>query len=144
MSVFNEPRINIIFTFETNTQISFEKLVDDKDYKFSRYNFFLTNYLLYKNKTIDAKKVIEDSRKEYNSNLLIKQTEIFLLNNKNEKIKNFFSCKNPQDPLAEFFYVIANLYSSEEDYRLSNFYLRKEKFLDKNLIIYNLLHSRTN
>ena len=45
---------------QDKTQISFEKLVDHKDYKFSRYNFFLTNYLLYKNKTADAKKVIEE------------------------------------------------------------------------------------
>ena len=119
---------------QDKTQISFEKLVNDKDYKFSRYNFFLTNYLLYKNKTIDAKKVIEDSRKEYNSNLLIKQTEIFLLNNKNEKIKYLFNCKDPKDPLAEFFYAIANLHASERDYKLSNFYLKISLFLNKKFL----------
>ena len=119
---------------QDKTQISFEKLVDHKDYKFSRYNFFLTNYLLYKNKTVDAKKVIEDSGKEYNSNLLIKQTEIFLLNNNNEKIKDFFNCKNPKDPLAEFFYAIANLHASERDYKLSNFYLKISLFLNKKFL----------
>ena len=32
------------------TQKSFEELIQDKDYNFSRYNFFLTNYLLSKKK----------------------------------------------------------------------------------------------
>ena len=50
-----------------------------KDYNFSRYNFFLTNYLLFKNKTTEAKKVITNNRKEYNSNLLIKQTDRFFI-----------------------------------------------------------------
>ena len=62
--------------------------------------------------------------------MLIRQTEFFLQNDENEKIKNFFNCKNPNDPLAEFFYVIANLYSSEKDYRLSNFYLKISLFLN--------------
>ena len=56
--------------------------------------------------------------------------ENFLLNNKNEKIKNIFNCKNPNDSIAEFFYVIANLYSSEKSYKLSNFYMKLSIFLN--------------
>tara|TARA_Y100000590_G_scaffold58459_1_gene61795 strand:+ start:464 stop:2173 length:1710 start_codon:yes stop_codon:yes gene_type:complete len=115
---------------DSQTKKSFEKLINDEDYNFSRYNFFLTNYLLFNNKTKEAEKVITNSRKEYNSNLLIKQTENFLLNGKSKKIKNFFNCKNPNDSLAEFFYVIANLYASESDYQLSNFYLKLSIFLN--------------
>jgi len=121
--------------FDTNETLSFfEKLVQDKDYNFSRYNFFLANYLLFKNKTIEAEKVIANSREEYNSNLLIKQTEDFLLNNQNKKIKNFFNCQNPKDSLAEFFYIMANLYSSEKKYRLSNFYLKISFYLNNKFI----------
>ena len=117
--------------FDSNdTQKSLEELIENENYNFSRYNFFLVNYLLSKNKTIEAKKIIQNSRKKYSSNLLIRQTEFFLQNDENEKIKNFFNCKNPNDPLAEFFYVIANLYSSEKDYRLSNFYLKISLFLN--------------
>ena len=58
----------------------------------------------------------------------------FFLNNKNKKIINFFNCKNPKDSLAEFFYVMANLYSSEKDYRLSNFYLKISLFLNNNFL----------
>ena len=83
---------------------------------------------------MEAKKVIENSRKEYNSNLLIKQTENFFLNDENEKVKNFFNCKNPNDSLAEFFYVIANLYASEKDYKLSNFYIKISLFLNNKFL----------
>jgi len=115
---------------DPQTKKSFEKLINDKDYNFSRYSFFLANYLLFNNKIKEAEKVIANSRKEYNSNLLIKQSEIFFLNNESEKIKFFFNCKNPNNSLAEFFYVIANLYSGEKEYKLSNFYLKLSIFLN--------------
>ena len=115
---------------DSKTQKSLEELIADEDYNFSRYNFFLINYLLSKNKTKEAKTTIQNSRKKYSSNLLLKQTENLFLNNENKKIRNFFNCKNPKDSLAEFFYVIANLYSSERDYQLSNFYLKISLFLN--------------
>ena len=120
---------------EAQTTKSFEKLINAKDYNFSRYNFFLANYLLFNNKTIEAKKIIKNSRKKYNSNLLIKQTESFFLNHEYEKVKNFFNCKNPKDSLGEFFYVIANLYSSENNYQLSNFYMKISLFLNNKFLM---------
>ena len=66
--------------------------------------------------------------------MLIEETEVFLKEGKNEKIKNFFNCRNPNDSLAEFFYVIANLYSSEKDYQLSNFYLKISLFLNNKFL----------
>jgi len=123
-----------------DTHKFYEEIIQDKDYNFSRYNFFLVNYFLFNNENIKAKKIIKKARKKYNSNLLLKETEIFLLNHKNDKIKSFFNCKNPKDPLAEFFYIIANLYSSEKDYKLSNFYLKislllNEKFSTNNALL---------
>ena len=120
---------------DAQTTKSFEKLIHDKDYNFSRYNFFLANYLLFNNKTIEAKKIIKNSRKKYNSNLLIKQTERFFLNHEYEKVKNFFNCKNPKDSLGEFFYVIANLHSSKNDYQLSNFYMKISLFLNNKFLM---------
>ena len=117
-----------------DTQIIFDEIIQDKNYNFSRYNFFLINYFLYKDKITDAEKIIKSSREKHDSNLLIKQTENFFLNNENKKIKSFFNCQNPKDPLAEFFYVIANLYSSEKDYRLSNFYLKISLFLNNKFL----------
>jgi len=117
-----------------NTQKSFENLENNKRYNFSRYNFFLVNYLLSKNKNNEALIVIKNSRKKYNSNILIKQTEEFILNNKNKKIKSFFDCKNLNDNLAEFFYVMANFYSNDQNYKLSNFYLKISLFLNNRFL----------
>ena len=123
----------------SDTENSFEEIIQDKNYNFSRYNFFLANYYLFKNKNVEAKKIIKNAREKYNSNLLIKETENFLLKDKNEKIKSFFNCKNPNDVLAEFFYVLANLYSSERNYQLSNFYLKISLFLNKKFLTNNAL-----
>ena len=117
--------------FDTSkTQIAFEQLMNNEDSDFSRYNFFLANYLLFKNKNIEAEKVINLSRKTHKSNLLIKQTENFILTGNSKKIKNLFNCKNPVDVIAEIFYVIANIYSTEKNYQLSNFYLKISFFLN--------------
>ena len=121
--------------FKTNsTHASFNKLVEDEDYNFSRYNFFLINQLLQENKLSEAKKIIKDSRKNYNSNLLLQEVENFLLNKKSDEIKYFFNCENPSDIIAEFFYILANLYSGEKDYQLSNFYLNVSLFLNNKFL----------
>ena len=117
--------------FDTSkTEVAFEKLIDNPKTRFSRYNFFLANYFISKNQNIAGKILISKSRDAYNSNLLIKQAENFILNGKNNNITNFFDCKNPSDVIAEIFYVIANLYSTQEDYQLSNFYLKISLFLN--------------
>ena len=111
--------------FDTSkTQATFGQLINSPNASFSRYNFFLANYLLSKNKNIEAEKVINLSRKAHKSNLLIKQAENFILTENSNKIKSLFNCKNPTDVVAEIFYIIANMYSTENSYQLSNFYLK--------------------
>ena len=117
--------------FDTSkTQIAFEQLMNNEDSDFSRYNYFFANYLLFKNKNIEAEKVINLSRKTHKSNLLIKQTENFILTGNSKKIKNLFNCTNPMDVIAEIFYVMANIYSTEKSYQMSNFYLKISFFLN--------------
>ena len=115
---------------DSKTEKFYEELINDEDYNFSRYSFFLANHLLFKNKNIEAKKLISKSRKKNNSNILIKQAENFLENNKSKKIKNFFNCENSLDSIAEFFYILANFYASEQEYQMSNFYLKISLFLN--------------
>ena len=117
-----------------DTEIFFKEIIHNEDYNFSRYNFFLANYLLFKNKEKKAVKIIQDSRQNNHSNLLLEESEFFLKKRKSKKIKSFFNCKKPSHNLAEFFYVIANLYASEESYRLSNFYLKISEFLNDNFL----------
>ncbi len=119
-----------------DTKKFFEKLVQNKEYNFSRYNFFLANYLLSKNKSEEAKQVIISARKKHNSNILLQETEFFLENN---KAISFFNCKDPKDSIAEFFYVLANLFSSEQEYQLSNFYIKISQLLNKNFLTNNAL-----
>ena len=69
------------------TESSFERLIGDENYNFSRYNFFLVNYLLSKKKATKAKKIISASREKYNSNLLIKETDNFILNKQSTFLK---------------------------------------------------------
>ena len=117
--------------FDTpEVESSFAKLTSDEEYNFSRYNFFLINYLVHKNKKIEAKKIIEKSRKKYDSNLLIKQTEDFFIKGQVNKIKSLFNCQKLEDSIAEIFYILANLYSSDRNYRLSNYYAKISLFLN--------------
>ena len=122
--------------FDTEkTYFDFKEMVEDKNYNFSRYNFFFINYLLFKDKFKEAEKVIKVSTRNYNENLLLNQTKNFFLKKKEQKIKFFFNCKNSKDSLAEFFYLIANLYSHEKNYKMSNFYLKISLYLNKKFIM---------
>ena len=117
-----------------DTEFFYKEIIENKEFNFLRYNFFLTNYFLFNNKEKQAIKIIKSVREKNRSNLLIEETENFLSKRKYDKIKNFFNCKNPNDSIAEFFYVIANLYSSEKNYKLSNFYLKISKFFNNKFL----------
>jgi len=112
----------------------FNKLINDESYIFSRYNFFLANYLLHKNKNNKAKKTVFLSSEKYQSNLLLKQAKNFFQVGKSKNVKSFFNCENPKDNIAEIMYVLANLYASEKNYELSNFYLNISIYLNKKFI----------
>jgi tetratricopeptide (TPR) repeat protein len=117
--------------FDTpKVELNFQELINDKDYIFSRYNFFLANYLLHKNKDKKAKEIISRSSEFYNSNVLLKQAENFILSGDVNKIKKFFTCKNSKDNIAEIFYILANLSSLQKDYQISNFYLNISLFFN--------------
>ena len=120
--------------FDTpQTANSFEQLIDNQEYS-SRYSFFLVNYLIHKNDNTTAKEIIQKGRKEYSSNLLIKQSEDFFKKGEYKKIKKLFDCKNPRDSIAEILYVMANIYSANENYNLSNFYLNLSFFFNNKFL----------
>ena len=120
--------------FDTpQTANSFEQLIDNQEYS-SRYSFFLVNYLIHKNDNTTAKEIIQKGREEYSSNLLIKQSEDFFKKGEYKKIKKIFNCKNPRDSIAEILYVMANIYSANENYNLSNFYLNLSFFFNNKFL----------
>ena len=116
------------------TEIAFEKIISGGKNGFSRYNFFLANYFVSKNEITAAKIILKNSASIHNSNLLIKQANNFIATGNSKKIKNFFNCQNPKHAIAEIFYIVANLYSTQKNYQLSNFYLKISLFLNSQFI----------
>ena len=115
---------------DKSTQIYFERFfsnANNNDY--SRYIFFYVNYLIEKGKLQEAKK-ITDNLDYLNSSLLISQSKKWIEEEKSEKFEKLFSCKNSNDIVGELFFLIANLYSSENNYEKSNFYLNLSNYLN--------------
>ena len=112
----------------------YSKLINNEEGSFSRYNFFLVNYFLHKKQKKRSEIAINKASKNENLTLLVRQTKFFLENNNERMAMSFFNCKNPKDAIAEIFYVIANLYSSEKNYHQSNFYLKISLLLNEKFI----------
>ena len=125
--------INLVFQScylgENKLENYFKKLLNETQLDYSRYIFFYINYLISEEKYKEAKD-ITDSVNVINSNLLVLQTKNWVDAKQFNKISSIFSCKSETDILSEFFYLIASLYSSEEDYKKSNFYLKISNFLN--------------
>ena len=114
---------------EKATQTHFENLVNSGEDNYSRYIFFYINYLIEQNQLNKAKE-ITDQIDILNSSLLVAQTKNWIDEKEFEKFNQIFSCKNETDVLSEFFFLIANIYSSEDEIEKSNFYLNISKFLN--------------
>jgi len=114
---------------EKNTLSYFLSLINNAEVGHSRYKFFLVNYLVEKNRVDEAKKIINKIN-ILNSSLLVAQTKKWIEEEKLKKFNEIFSCKNKLDILGEFFFLMANLYSSQNDFEKSNFYLNISNYLN--------------
>ena len=112
------------------------KLISTNKPDYSRYQFFYINYLLKKNQIEQVRKFVKKININ-RSNLLISQTFEWAESDNFKKINDIFSCSEENHVLSEFFYLIANLYSSEGIYDVSNFYVNISNFLNPKFI-YNL------
>ena len=115
---------------DLKTTVYFENLLNSSSANYSRYLFFYVNYLVNKNKLTDAKNLLLEVDNLSNS-LIILQTKLWIDENKTNNFKKIFSCKNETDILGEFFFLISNLYSTQNDFEKSNFYLSISNFLNK-------------
>jgi len=120
---------------DKNTNAYFENLINNKDNAreedadYSRYIFFYISHLIEDSRYKDAKE-IADNLEYLKSSLLISQGKKWIEDKKLEKFKKVFSCRNSNDIVGELFFLVANLYSSQEDYEKSNFYLNLANFLN--------------
>ncbi len=111
------------------TKSLFINLVNANEGDYSRYLFFYLQKILEDNDYQTAKQI--SSRIDPITNgLLIVQTKNWIESSDFNKFKDLFSCKNEKHLLSEFFFLIANLYSAEEDYIKSNFYLNISNYLN--------------
>ncbi len=122
-----------------NVDENFLRIINPDTLNFTRYNFFYINFLISKNRSNEALKVLDKNNDIFNTNLLLDQTKSWLKKRKANKVKDIFDCRNPNHLISEFFYLIANLHSSEENYALSNFYLNLSLYLNPDFIFNNAL-----
>ena len=114
---------------QNQTAAAFLDLINNPEIDYTRYIFFYVNYLIEQKKFQEAEEII-DQVENLNSSLLVLQTKNWINNKEFTKFKKIFSCHNELDILSEFFFLISNLYSSQENFNRSNFYLNISNFLN--------------
>ncbi len=114
---------------DPKTDNYFSNLVNDPESDFTRYIYFYISYLVENNELQKAKNITNDI--EYiNSTLLLSQGKSWIENKNFDNFNQVFSCKNYNDLIAEFLFLISNLYSSQDNFEMSNFYLNLSIFLN--------------
>ena len=111
------------------TNSHFINLINSAEGDYSRYLFFYLTKLI-ENKDYDSAIQIASTIDPLTSDLLIAQTKKWIDQSNFKKFKKHFSCKREADILAEFFFLISNLYSSQGEYEKSNFFLNISNYLN--------------
>ena len=111
----------------------FFTLINDSEGDYTRYVYFYLSYLIENNRIEDAKKVTKNF--DYiNTTLLLSQGKSLIESNNTRRLIKIFSCKNPNDIIAEFLFLISNLYASQDKFEKSNFYLSLSYFLNPKFV----------
>ena len=148
--VFNNKKIqkrknnfgNLSFISETfqrcylddkNTGTFFSNLINNGQADYSRYIYFYLTHLIEKNQTEEAK-VITDELNYINTTLLLSQGKSWIERNEYKKFAKVFSCSNHNDILGEFLFLISNLYSTQNEFEKSNFYLSLSSYLNPKFV----------
>ena len=118
---------------DDNTDAYFSKLINNSEIDYSRYIFFYLAYLIENDRIIEAKKITDDIH-YINSTLLLSQGKSWIEKGNFNQFQKVFSCRNPNDIISEFLFLISNLYSSEDSFEKSNFYLNLSNFLNPKFI----------
>ena len=114
---------------DENTESFFLNLINNNDSDFTRYIFFYLAFLIENNQINDAKKITDNIR-FVNTSLLLSQGKNWIESGNEKKFKEVFSCKNHNDLISEFLFLVSNLYSSQNDFVKSNFYLNLSYYLN--------------
>ena len=119
---------------DKDTERYFKTLINSQnDADYSRYVFFLISYLI-NNDNYDEAKKITNNLDYLNSSILISQGKKWIEDKNLDNFQDIFSCNNANDVVSELFFLIANLYSSKDDYEKSNFYLNIANYLNPKFV----------
>ncbi len=121
------------FLDDKKTDSFFSKLINNSEADYSRYIYFYLSYLIEK-KRIEEAKEITDELDYINTTLLLSQGKSWIERNEYKEFSKVFSCDNHNDILAEFLFLISNLYSSQNEFKKSNFYLSLSNFLNPKFV----------
>ena len=111
------------------TDSHFLNLINSAEGDYSRYLFFYLSNVI-ENKDYKTAKQISKTIEPFSSTLLISQSKKWIDNENFKKFNKHFSCQNENDLLSEFFFLISNLYSSQNIIETSNFYLSVSNYLN--------------
>ena len=118
---------------DENTGIYFSKLISNNEADYSRYIFFYLSFLAKKNKFNEAKNITNELN-YINTPLLLSQGKSWIEDGKFDKFGKVFSCNNHNDIISEFLFLISNLYSSQNEFEKSNFYLSLSRYLNPKFV----------
>ncbi len=121
---------------DPKTENYFLNLINKSEADYTRYIYFYLSYLVSKNKFEDVKKIVSDIN-YVNSTLLLSQGKSWVESSRIKKFQNVFFCKNHAHVISEFLFLISNLYSSQDNYEKSNYYLYLSNFFNPKFV-YNL------
>tara|TARA_B100000900_G_scaffold100982_1_gene83625 strand:- start:3383 stop:5068 length:1686 start_codon:yes stop_codon:yes gene_type:complete len=118
---------------DKNTDSFFSRLINNNQADYSRYIFFYLTYLIEKNRFKDAR-LITDELDYISATLLLSQGKSWIERDQNKEFSKVFSCKNHNDIIGEFLFLISNLFSSQNEYEKSNFYLSLSNYLNPKFV----------
>ena len=118
---------------DVNTSSYFLKLINNSQGDYSRYIYFYLTYLI-ENKKMEDARVITNELNYINSTLLLSQGKSWVESNELNKFSKVFSCNNQNDVIGEFLFLVSNLYSSQNEFEKSNFYLSLSSYLNPKFV----------
>ena len=118
---------------DESTDTFFSTLINNSQADYSRYIYFYLTHLIEKNRIEDAKAITEEL--EYvNTTLLLSQGKSWIDRDQNKEFSKVFSCNDHNDIVGEFLFLISNLFSSQNEFEKSNFYLSLSTYLNPKFV----------
>ena len=118
---------------DKNTNSYFSNLINNSKADYSRYIYFYLTHLIENNNFKEAESITNEI--DYiGSTLLISQGKSWVESKEFKKFNEVFSCKDYNHLIGEFFFLISNIYSSQDEFKKSNFFLNLSIFLNPKFI----------